>query len=246
MSDADNFDAADSLDFGDDLEERLKDAEALSKEIEKKIEIETPEMLNVDTPSFEPPKPKAKKTKLAIIEKIMILQKELNVEDPRPESHFKRMTKAECEEYLAWLVNKGVNQVQGTDDKIKHQTEATAHEEEPPKALPSSGRFSKDWGAKGLFQFNMILCKVAELGSANFKEKLGTDLIGLCEDVNANKDELTEILAEIYEEHGESIGEYLTPLNRYFLLMSTLGANRAIINKKRVERELEKNLTAPL
>ena len=230
-----------------DLEDRLKDAEALSREIEQKIKMETPEMLNVETPSFQPPKSTQKKekaTKPAIIEKILRLQKELDVSEPRPESHFKRMTKAECEEYLAWLVNKGVNKVQGTEDKLKKQTKATEHEDEEtepePKNLPKNGKYSKDWGAKGLFQFNLILCKVAELGSANFKEQIHTDLVGLCDDVIESKDELVEIMAEIYEEHGESIGEYLTPLNRYFLLMSTLGANRAIVNRERVEKEIEK------
>ncbi len=176
----------------------------------------------------------------------MMLQKELGIIEPRPESHFKRMTKTECEEHLAWLVNKGINQVQGTNDKLKKQTKATTQEDDAeaehdePKNLPKNGKFSKDWGAKGLFQFNLILCKVAELGSANFKEQIHTDLVGLCDDVVQSKDELIEIMAEIYEEHGESISEYLTPLNRYFLLMSTLGANRAIVNRERVEKEIEK------
>lgn len=231
---ADNI-VNDELDFNDDLDDRLKDAEALANEIEEKINIESPEMLNVDMPSFDPPKPKEKMTKAKIIDKIMLLQKELNLDSPRPESHFKKVNKAECEEYLAWLVNKGVNKVQGTDDRIRNQTDVTASEEPDPVA-----KTSKEWGAKGLFQFNLILCKVAELSTANFKEKLGTDLIGLCDDVQENREELTEILADIYQEHGDSIGEYLTPLNRYFLLMSTLGANRAMINKKRVEQELEK------
>lgn len=237
-----------------EIDDRIKDAEALSREIEQKIKLESPEMLNVDTPNFQPPKSvekKEKSTKPALIEKILRLQKELKVADPRPESHFKRMSKAECEEYLAWLVNKGVNKVQGTEDKIKHQTDATAREEingtnetEEPKRLPNSGKFSKDWGAKGLFQFNLILCKVAELGSANFKDQIKTDLVGLCDDVQQNRDELIDIMREIYEEHGESIGEYLTPLNRYFLLMTTLGANRAIVNRERVEKELEKKQTS--
>lgn len=244
----DNISIPDELDIDDDLGDRIKDAEALSREIEQKIKMETPEMLNVETPSFQPPKSSTKKektTKPVLVEKIMRLQKELKVADPRPETHFKRMSKGECEEYLAWLMNKGVNKIQGTEDKLKHQTEATAHEDqhdevEEPKRLPSSGKFSKDWGAKGLFQFNLILCKVAELGSANFKEQLKTDLMGLTDDVLQNREELIEIMREIYEEHGESIGEYLSPLNRYFLLMTTLGANRAVVNRERVEKELEK------
>jgi hypothetical protein len=229
------------IDDLDNFDDQISEAEKFAADLEQKIKEESPEMLNIETPTFTPPKSKKKKeTKNDIMDKIMKLQATLDV-DQRPLSHFKIKTKAECEEHLAWLTNQALNQVNGTDDKMKFQTEATAElDTEYTGPLPNKGKFSKDWGAKGLYQFNKIVCKVIELGSANFKEKLQTDLVGLCDDVDANKDELIEIMAEIYAEHGDSIGQYLTPLNRYALLMTTLGANRAVINRERVEQELEK------
>lgn len=245
MSDNINTELIDDLDDNPDFDDQLTEAARFAADLEQKIKEESPEMLNIETPTFTAPKSKKKKeTKNDIMDKIMKLQATLDV-DQRPLSHFKIKTKAECEEHLAWLTNQALNKVNGTDDAMKFQTDATAdldaaHEEPESSPIPHKGKFSKDWGAKGLYQFNKIVCKVIELGSANFKEKLQTDLVGLSDDVDANKDEMIEIMAEIYAEHGESIGYYLTPLNRYALLMTTLGANRAVLNRERVEKELEK------
>jgi len=96
-----------------------------------------------------------------------------------------------------------------------------------------------DMGAKALFQFNFIACRVAELASVNLKmkDKFGTDLEGWSEDLIKDRKQLEEILAKIYQQHGPQIQKYLTPINEYALFMIGTASTRLMANKKNVDSQ---------
>jgi hypothetical protein len=196
---------------------------------------------------FTAPAENAKKeTKPQIISKILRLQEELRIENPRPESHFNRMNKPQLEEHLAWLVNKSVNLIKGTTEELKKQTEVSKQAEADLQGVVDAAEHSAEvkksskMGAKALFQFNMIAVHCAELISVNFRKDLGTDLKGLTADCLENRQQLEDILAEIYSENSDTLSKYLSPINQYVLLMMTLGANRAYANSRRVQEEFKK------
>lgn len=229
------------------ISERKKEAEALAADMMRKIESETPHFVSTDEVKFAPPKaataqadgPAKKKTKTVIVNDIMKLQEELRLDNPRPRSHYERMNKKELEENLAFLTNKGVQKLQ----EIKHVVDDVQDADEAPgvKKVDMSKK-EAERGAKALFQLNMIVVKVAELTSVNFKENIGTDLKGLSEDCLDNRDQLEEILAQIYEEYKDEISSYISPFNQYALLMLSLSTQRAIANRTRVEDELKKGV----
>jgi hypothetical protein len=228
-----------------EIEERKAAARAALASMNDIIQTTSPESLSNDAPKFSKPKANKRTTKPELVASVCKLQDELDVEK-RPRSHFERMNKKELEEYLAWLVNESVNKLNDVlpedAQEIRNKSPEVSGELDGAKASRIAASRSKqiELGAKALFQFNMILCKVAELGSVNFQEKLGTNLEGLTEDVLKNREQLEEILAQIYAEHSETLKEYISPLNQYFLLMTSLSANRALANKAKVEEELKK------
>lgn len=229
---------------------RLREAQELSKTLVQHIESTAPEKLVGSEVTFvkkkeEKPKPE---TKGQIITKILALQQELKVDNPRPESHFQRMNKPELSEHLMWLTNKAVNKIQGTTHELKNQTEVSKKaQKEEEEAAESSDEgeddcerakpfvISKNAGAQQLFNMNMLIVRCAELASVNLdmKSKLGSNLEGLSKDCLENQDELKKILAQIYEENSSAIAYYLSPINQYFMFMSTIAVNRLAINKFR-------------
>ena len=229
---------------------RLREAQELSKTLVQHIETTAPDKLVGSEVPFvkkKEEKPKAE-TKAQIITKILALQQELKVDNPRPESHFQRMNKPELSEHLMWLTNKAVNKIQGTTHELKNQTEVSkqAQQDEDDAADSESGDddgserakpfvISKNAGAQQLFNMNMLIVRCAELASVNLdmKSKMGANLEGLSKDCLENQDELKKILAQIYEENSSAIAYYLSPINQYFMFMSTIAVNRLAINKFR-------------
>jgi hypothetical protein len=225
----------------DEMSERKKEAQALAKELVKKIEVETPGFIATDQVNFVQSKGIVKKqTKPQLIASILKLQEELNIDEPRPKSHFDRMNKPDLIEYLGFLTNKGASILRGVEETPKDYKNADESSEPQVQEAIRLDKKKIDSGAKALFQFNMIMVKVAELTSVNFKESIGTDLKGLSDDCMANREQLEEILAQIYEENRDTLSEYISPLNQYFLMMTSLGTHRAILNRSRVEEELKK------
>jgi len=172
---------------------------------------------------FKPAKP-AKRMKGQIIDDIIKLETEMGTND-KPRTFYERMTKGDLEMYLGQISNDAIDMLR-EEDSIS---------EDPEKITKRS-----EMGAKALFQFNLIVVKVLELGSINFREKLGTSLEGMTKDVIDNREQLEEILAEIYQENAEVLTEYLTPLNKYFLLMTGIAGNRLMVNKSKNADEIKK------
>jgi len=231
--------------------EILKAAEEAAKSIKIDLEKETPQMLADHTPEFKPPAPpkgsSKKVLKPQIIQSILDLQDKLDVEK-RPKSHFDRMTKTELEEYLAHLSNKAVNKIHGRNDELTKRTSVTDesdNKENVPEDVRELPRTAKsvnmeiENGAKALFQLNLILVSALELASSQkvVVDKIGTDLVGLTNDVKDNEEALKDILARIYEENREVLVEYLSPFNQYCMLMTTLAGNRAVKNKVFYEKK---------
>lgn len=225
-----------------EMNERLAEAQRLSEAINSHVKSTAPQVIATGDVKFS--EPAKKETKPQIIAKILKLQEELKLDGARPESHFNRMNKPQLEEHLAWLVNKSVNLIKGTTEELKKQTEVTKqaeadlHDAESAVEHATEVKRSSKMGAKALFQFNMIAVHCAELISVNFRKDLGTDLKGLTADCLENRQQLEEILAEIYSENSETLAKYLSPVNQYMLFMMTLGANRAYANAGRVQEEL--------
>lgn len=235
-----------------EIEERRAAARQALSAMSTIVQQEQPEAIATDKPQFKTTKSNNKKgpTKPQLVKDVIALQDQLEHIEKRPKSHYERMTKKELEEVLAYLSNEAANVLQNAlpEDapQISNKT-AVSEELDGAKASRIASHHASrtkqiEYGAKALFQFNMILCKVAELGSVNFREKLGTDLEGLTTDVLQNREQLEEILSQIYEEHSETLKEYISPLNQYFLLMTSLGANRALANKAKVEEQLKKKI----
>jgi len=229
------------------IDERRKEARALASQIMKKIEVETPDFVATDEVKFKPPKEvaqaaKKKKTKPQLVSDIMKLQEQLNLDNPRPRSHFERMNKPELEETLAYMASQGVNKLKGEDineEEGSHPVDEEGNEVKEATKVKTSKK-SIEQGAKALFQLHILVTKVAELTSVNFKEQIGTDLKGLSQDSLDNREQLEEILGQIYEEYSDEISAYISPLNQYALLMISMGTHRAIMNRTRVEEELKK------
>ena len=173
---------------------------------------------------FKPISKPAKRTKSQIIDDIMKLQSEMGTDD-KPRTFFERMTKGDLEIYLGQISNEAVDMLR----------EADSISEDPEKITRRS-----EMGAKALFQFNLIVVKVLELGSINFREKMGTSLEGMTQDILDNRQQLEEILGEIYQENAEVLTEYLTPLNKYFLLMTGIAGNRLMVNKSKNANDIQK------
>jgi len=172
---------------------------------------------------FKPTKP-PKRMKGQIIDDIIKLETEMGTND-KPRTFYERMTKGDLEMYLGQISNDAIDMLREDD----------AMTEDPEKITKRS-----EMGAKALFQFNLIVVKVLELGSINFREKLGTSLEGMTKDVIDNREQLEEILGEIYQENAEVLTEYLTPLNKYFLLMTGIAGNRLMVNKSKNAEEIKK------
>ena len=231
-----------------EMNERLAEAQKLSETINAHVKSTAPAQIATGDVKWSAPAESSKKeTKPQIIAKILRLQEELKIDNPRPESHFNRMNKPQLEEHLSWLVNRSINMIKGTTEELKKQTEVSKQAEadlldanEAVEHATEVKRSSK-MGAKALFQFNMIAVHCAELVSVNFRKDLGTDLRGLTADCLENRQQLEEILAEIYSENSETLSKYLSPINQYMLFMMTLGANRAYANAKRVQEEFKKS-----
>ena len=232
-----------------EIEERKAAARQALSAMNTIVQQEQPEAIATEKPQFKTTKSNNKKgpTKPQLVKDVVALQDQLEHIEKRPKSHYERMTKKELEETLAYLTNEAANVLQQAlpEDapQISNKTQISEELDGAKASRIASSRSKQiEYGAKALFQFNMILCKVAELGSVNFREKLGTDLEGLTTDVLSNREQLEEILAQIYEEHSETLKEYISPLNQYFLLMTSLGANRALANKAKVEEQLKKKI----
>ncbi len=225
----------------------------IAGEIHIDLQATTPELLSDHKTEFKPPKAAGKGKggkvlKPQLIDSICELQEKLDVDNKRPRSHFERMTKVELEELLAHLTNKGINKLNGTNHEINNKTSVTddyEKENEPPERLTAK-QISKDseMGAKGLFYINLSLVKVLEAFSTTdaVREKIGTDLVGLTEDVVSNREELEKVLARIYEENKETIAVYVNPINMYMGMMSAMIINRAGNNM--IEKNEKKDFIA--
>lgn len=191
------------------------------------IKMENADILqgNENQEVFKPAKP-AKRMKGQIIDDIIKLETEMGTND-KPRTFYERMTKGDLEMYLGQISNEAIDMLREGD--------TITEDEDPGKT-----RDRLALGAKALYNFNLIVVKVLELGSINFREKLGTSLEGMTKDVIDNREQLEEILGEIYQENAEVLTEYLTPLNKYFLLMTGIAGNRLMVNKSKNAEEIKK------
>lgn len=225
----------------DEMEERIREAEAVAASISQHVMTTSPDKISdgiskVDTP-------KKGMTKPQLISHIMNIERNMKVQKPLLESYLQRKNKAELQEILDDKKNDATNVVRGTVIELKQETEAIkeARRENDQEHSTAAFRADAKMGAAFLFNINFAACKVAELASANFKvkESTGIDISGLSEETEQNKEQLLAILEQIYIENAGVISPYISPINQYVGLMLMLGANRAYKNSMRDEVKKE-------
>ena len=147
------------------------------------------------------------------------------------------MNKQDLEKTLASLTEQGLayNKAKGVPVEAP-LFESVKQADGSEVAKPIAQAVDAKMAASALFHFNYILVKVAELASVNLqmKEKVGSDLEGLSEDIMKDRKDLERILERIANDHGPQIAKYLTPINEYALFMLGATSNRLLANKKKI------------
>lgn len=170
-----------------------------------------------------------------LIMRIMQMQELVDDFDHRPKSYYTQLRVAQLQEILADLTRRGQAKFLGEDTKNE------SGEQDPEKVAKKLK--NKIPGGKFLFNMNLMLTHIMEVGSIKLEDKIKTNLEGLTDDVIANREALEEALNDIYEENSDWLGDYLSGFNRYMMIMGTLSTTRLMMNKKnfvpRSERQSE-------
>lgn len=185
-------------------------------------------------------------TKVEVIEHILRLQTQMGVP-----AGGKKLLKSKLERMKRDDLNRLLGSMSESAIKVLQSGEPIAP---PPKptvqaVVNESGQtvattvapvpmiMSKEQAGSSLYQVNLLLIKVLELSSVNFKEQLGGHVEGLTDDVLKCRKELEDILGEIYVAHGPKIDPYISPIAKYSLFMITLTSQRVMANKAKEKKE---------
>lgn len=196
----------------------------------------------------EPPlKAELLNTKDDVVDSILKLQTQIGPPEgskPLRKSNLERMKRGELNKLLGSMTNSaaavlasGGQEPTPQRPTVKAVTDATG-KVVSTTVTPVPLALTKERAASSLFQLNLLVTKVLELTSTNFKDQLGgTDLSGLTDDVLKARKELEEVLAEIYSQHGPKIEQYLSPVSQYSMIMLSLGTQRALANRANQKKE---------
>lgn len=182
---------------------------------------EDPEPLPVEMPA---PLPAGKKMKKGeIVARITQLAPFVDNYEMKSPSAYNKMRLADLEAELAMIMEMGQNQNMGIGDDEADDGEPGAPR---PLNIPRV--------EKAMFSLNLMIWRVMEVTSVKFEPKIGTSLQGITDDIVENREQMEEIMADIFAEYGEIIGPMMSPLARYGFMMAGLSTNRLLQNKKNV------------
>lgn len=136
------------------------------------------------------------------------ITKNLNLPE-KTKSWYKLSRKAVVIEELAVLYSQGVTSLQNSIDGISDEQKTPDQKKTDEKV-----KLYNDFAINALYSFNLLASKMIEKGSENFSEKIGGTCVGLTDKIKEknNKEELKEILREIWLIHGNVIKPLLSPL----------------------------------
>ncbi len=217
-----------SLSTIEEAEELLKSAAISSDQkplgVKKKVEETSSKLTDDEIPLTIP----RKVNKVSMIDSILELQEKVDGFEPKPKSYYMKKKVPEIEAILGDLLNRSVDKL-NSPNGVAIGPKVIVENEKGEKIDPENAN-SK---GSALFQFNMLFAYFLELGSVNYESQMGVTLRGLTEDITTHKKALEESLNDIYREHHDVLDPYLTPTNKYFLLMGGIISNRLIINRQK-------------
>jgi hypothetical protein len=150
--------------------------------------------------------------KQELIDSIKKLYDKMEKPYPLTENQFKRTRNDELEKMLAETMeeaHKTVIQQQVRDEGVKEQEVNRAQ-----------------FGALLLWRTQTIALQGLELVSDKYSDKLGTSLVGVTDDVEKEREQIMELLKQIYLEHGTALNEYMSPVSVYLFTMMTITMRR--------------------
>lgn len=231
----------DALNDGNNVEEdpfsKNKEDEETKKDIKPSKRIKKEEAAEIIKEAKEAPlKPREGKTKLLkddLVSEVLRLQTLLPVK-PISKTKLKRMKNADLEQKIAELTEIGANEYFEPGSSPDEGTVEGGNTEYMP-------RMREDAAANALFQLNLILASIAESASISYEDKLGSNLEGMRDDMLENREALREALADIYLAHSEMLDNYISPMNRYGMMMLSIAGNRFMANKDKVKKKDGRN-----
>jgi len=194
------------------------------EEIEKSIlaevaQEETPEkepekeIINIDTTNREEGTEKKRMTKKQrLIEDIIMLKNELGEE--YSENKLKKSKIIFLEEELEELYKRTMEKVTEEPEILKENEayeQVTREEKEHPAVLM-------------LYNVNLTCAMLLEKVSETHEEKLGGKLVDYSKQIESNKKELLQILAQIYRENQQLLDQCTNPWFAYMFFMVGSGA----------------------
>lgn len=222
----------------------IKDYQRIKADVSKPTDqdiqhFEDSIVLTVGKKTHEKTKTETKKMK--IIHDIIDLSHKTGIE-VQEEKKLKRLTIPELERLMAKLLEKGVNDVSGIPSD-EQMIDEFASEEEKEK-IKEMKQFNRDidikFGASTLYTLNVFLAKCSE---EYVRNKTDSNIDGYADGVRGNKDELIHYYSLIYQEHGEILSKYLTPVTQVILMNGALIFNAYSSNSG---KSLNDNIDIPI
>jgi hypothetical protein len=103
-------------------------------------------------------------------------------------------------------------------------------QEEQADAAGDKDKFTRGVGISTLYNINKLVVLSAERLTEQYEDKIGTSLKGWWAEIESDKQQFREILSAIYEQHGEGINQYMSPLTVYLMFMVMSGGSVATKN----------------
>lgn len=135
--------------------------------------------------------------------------------EPVPSAHyFDKTKKAQLIEDLKALMGKAAQKVM--DEKAKEMQQKALYEN-PEKNVT----------VKSLYNANLLVCGILERVTGAMQERTWdiNMLDGFMEETSKNRESLMLVFAEIVEEYGAEIQKYVSPINKYAMIMLISAGN---------------------
>ena len=173
------------------------------------------EILNV-SPVVE----EVKKTKKDYVDEIIKLQTAMGIQ-ASTESALIRKTKKELINMLAKLLDDGIQKANG----IKNTS---------GMGLDQRNEISVNSIVRAMYEMNIIFAGTLEKATINYQKEIGFPALeGWTEDLENKKENLMEVLREIYMTNREVVDTYIGPVSTYLFIMLTSAGNITLYNMKK-------------
>lgn len=181
------------------------------------------------------------------INAILDLQDKVDGYIPKSKTYYRNKTVPELEVILSDLMNSAVGQMHGAPPtpaptsysyvKIENETVPNKKSQresisqgipqQPPQDGGPAEVFAQVQAGSLMYKMHLVGAKAVEFGSFMVEDKMkGVNLEGLSQDVIDEKESLEDALGRLYAENPEVYAKYLTPINNYLLVMSSIISQR--------------------